>query len=109
MMMDDFTIALPQWINLVACELEMYRGLDHLWRMVDRYKMTAPIAIRVLHGRAGCVRTILADRNQTTSWQLKDETTAAERSSGGKIELPVTLELKDAKGNILKIRLELGS
>ena len=28
MMMDDFTIALPQWINLVACELEMYRGLD---------------------------------------------------------------------------------
>ncbi len=109
MMMDDFTIALPQRIDVVACELEMYSGLDHLWRMVERYKMTAPIAIRVLDGCAGCVRTILADRNQTTSWQLKDETTAAERSPGGKIEFPVTLEVKDAKGNILKMRLQFGS
>jgi len=41
MIMDDFTIALPQWINVVACELEMYGGLDHLWRMVERYKMTS--------------------------------------------------------------------
>ncbi len=45
---DDFTILLPELTDMVTCELETYDGLDRLWRMVERYKMTAPIAIRVV-------------------------------------------------------------
>lgn len=106
--MDDFAIALPQLIDVATCELETYSGLSHLWRMVERYKMIAPITIRVLDGRAGCVRTILGDHNQR-GWQLKDVTSAEERPPTGEIDFPVTLEVKDAKGNILKMRLQLGS
>jgi hypothetical protein len=41
---DDFTIVLPELTDMAACELKA-SGLDRLWRMVERYKITAPIAI----------------------------------------------------------------
>jgi hypothetical protein len=44
---DDFTIVLPELTDMAACELKAY-GLDRLWQMVERYKMTAPIAIKVV-------------------------------------------------------------
>jgi hypothetical protein len=37
---DDFTIILPELTDMAACELKVYDGLDQLWRMVERYKMT---------------------------------------------------------------------
>jgi hypothetical protein len=57
---DDFTIVLPELTDMAACELKVYDGLDRLWRMVERYKMTAPIAIRVVDNKARCVRAIRA-------------------------------------------------
>jgi hypothetical protein len=39
---DDFTIVLPELTDMAACELKVYDGLDRLWRMVERYKMTLP-------------------------------------------------------------------
>jgi hypothetical protein len=53
---DDFTIVLPELTDMAACELKVYGGLDRLWRMVERYKMAAPIAIRVADNKARCVR-----------------------------------------------------
>jgi hypothetical protein len=49
---DDFTIVLTELTDMAACELKVYDGLDRLWRMVERYKMTAPIAIRVVGDKA---------------------------------------------------------
>ena len=49
---DGFTIVLPKLTDLAACELKVYEGLDRLWRMVERYKMAAPIAIRVVDKKA---------------------------------------------------------
>ncbi len=45
---DDFTIVLSAWSDTAECELKVYEGLDRLWRMVEIYKRTAPIAIRVV-------------------------------------------------------------
>ena len=45
---DDFTIVLPELTTMAVCELKVCDGLDRLWRMVERYKLTAPIAIRVV-------------------------------------------------------------
>src|SRR5437762_1847843 len=59
---DDFTIVLPELTGMAACELKVYNGLDRLWRIVERYKMTAPIAIRVLDSKARCVRAIRGTR-----------------------------------------------
>jgi hypothetical protein len=49
---DDFTTVLPELIDMASCELKVYEGLDRLWRMVERYKMTAPIPIRVVDNKA---------------------------------------------------------
>ena len=57
---DDFTIVLPELTDMAACELKVYDGLDRLWRMVESYKMTAPIAIRVVDNKARCVRHFAA-------------------------------------------------
>jgi hypothetical protein len=45
--MDDFTIILPELTAITCCDLKEHDGLDGLWRMVERYKMTAPITITV--------------------------------------------------------------
>ena len=105
---DDFTIVLPELTDMAACELKVYDGLDRLWRMVERYKMTAPIAIRVVDNKARCVRAIRGTRYQAAGWQLEDETNAVEASLGGEVEYPLTINLQDAKGNVLKMRLQLG-
>jgi hypothetical protein len=105
---DDFTIVLPELTEMAAGELKVYYGLDRLWRMVERYKMTAPIAIRVVDNKARCVRTIRGNRYQAAGWQLGDETTAAAPPLGGEVEFPLTINVQDAKGNILKMRLQFG-
>jgi hypothetical protein len=105
---DDFTIVLPELTDMAACDLKVYEGLDRLWRMVERYKMTAPIAIRVLDNKARCVRAIRGTRYQAAGWQLEDETTAVAPPLGGEVEFPLTINSQDAKGNILKMRLQLG-
>ena len=76
--------------------------------MVERYKMTAPIAIRVVDNKARCVRAIRGTRYQAAGWQLEDETNGVAASLGGEVEYPLTINLQDAKGNVLKMRLQLG-
>jgi hypothetical protein len=71
---DDFTIILVERYDMAACELRVYEGLDQLWRMVERYKMTASVTIRVVDSQAKCVRAIRCTRNPTAGWQLEDET-----------------------------------
>ena len=105
---DDFTIVLPKLTEMVAGELKVYDGLDRLWRMVERYKMIAPIAITLVDNKARCVRTIRGSRYQAAGWQLEDETTAAAPPLGGEVEFPLTINVQDAKGNILKMRLQFG-
>jgi hypothetical protein len=105
---DDFTIVLPELTDMAACELKVYDGLDRLWRMVERYKMTAPIAIRVVDNKARCVRAIRGTRNQAAGWQLEEETNAVTPPLGGEVEYPLNINLQDAKGNILKMRIQLG-
>ena len=105
---DDFTIVLPELTEIAAGELKVYYGVDRLWRMVERYKMTAPIAVRVVDNKARCVRTIRGNRYQAASWQLEDESTAVEPPPGGEVEFPLSINVQDAKGNILKMRAQVG-
>ena len=105
---DAFTIVLPELTDMATCGLEMHDGLDRLWRMIERYKMLAPIAIRVVDNQARCIRAIRRSRPQATGCDLEDETTAAGPPLGGEVEFPLTLNSQDAKGNILKMRLHLG-
>jgi hypothetical protein len=105
---DDFTIVLPELTDIAGCDLKVYEGLDRLWRMVERYKMTTPIAIRVVDNKARCVRAIHGTRYQAGGWQLEDEITAVAPPLGGEVEFPLTINAQDAKGNILKMRLQLG-
>jgi hypothetical protein len=105
---DDFTIVLPELTDMAVCELKVYEGLDRLWRMVERYKMTAPITIRVADNGARCVRAIRGTRYQAAGWQLEDETTAVASPRGGEVEYPLSINVQDARGNILKMRLQLG-
>jgi hypothetical protein len=105
---DDFTIVLPELTDMAACELKVYGGLDRLWRMVERYKMAAPIALRVVDNKARCVRAIRGIRYQAGGWQLEDETTAVASPIEREVEFPLTINAQDAKGNILKMRLQLG-
>ena len=76
--------------------------------MVERYKMTAPIAIRVVDNKARCVRAIRGTRNPAAGWQLEDQTSAVALPRGGEVEFPLTINSQDAKGNILKMRLQFG-
>jgi len=105
--MDDFTIILPESTDLTSCELKVYDGLDRLWRMVERYKMTAPITITVVDKAARHVRAIRGYRIQAGAWQLEDTLTAATPPFEGEFEFPLTINVQDAKGNILKMRLQL--
>jgi len=105
---DDFTIILPEFADMAACELKVYEQLDRLWRMVERYKMTTPITIRVVDNMERFVRAIRANHDQAGAWQLEDEPTAVALPLGGEVEFPLTIKAQDAKGNILKMRLQLG-
>ena len=102
---DDFTIVLPELTDMATCGLEMHDGLDRLWRTIERYKMLAPSAIRVVDNQARCIRPIRGTRHQTTGWQLADETPAGTPLPEGELEFPLNINLQDAMGNILKMRL----
>ncbi len=104
---DDFTIILPKLTDMVDCELKVYEQLDRLWRMVERYKMSSPIKISVVDNKARCIRLVRANRDQAGAWQLVDEPTAIPPHLGAEVEFPLTIISQDAKGNILKMRLEL--
>ena len=103
---DDFTIILPKLTDMDARELKVYGQLDRLWRMVERYKMTTPIKMRAVDNKARCVRAFRANRNQAGVWQLEDEPTAVAPPLSGEVEFPLTINAQDAKGNILKMRLQ---
>ena len=60
--MDDFTIVLPELADIGSGDLKVYDGLDQLWRMVERCKMTAPVTITVVHKTARHVRAIRGHR-----------------------------------------------
>ena len=105
--MDDFTIILPELTDMTSCDVKVYEGLERLWRMVERYKMTAPITITVVDKTARHVRAIRGDRTQAGAWQLEDTLTAATPPLEGEFESALTISVKDAKGNILKMRLQL--
>jgi len=104
---DYFTIILPKLTDMAACELKVYEQLDRLWRMVERYKMTSPITIRIVDNKARSVRVLRANRNQGGAWQLADESALVAPPLGGEVEFPLTVIAQDAKGNILKMRLQL--
>ncbi len=104
---DDFTIILPRFTDMAACELKVYEQLDRLWRMVEKYKMTTPIIMRVVDNMARCIRAIRANHDRAGAWQLEDEPTAVAPIPGGEVEFPLTINAQDAKGNILKMRLQL--
>ena len=75
--------------------------------MVERYKMTAPITITVVDKVARNVRALRGYRIQAGAWQLEDTVTAATPPSDGEFEFPLIINVQDAKGNILKMRLQL--
>jgi hypothetical protein len=104
---DDFTIILPKLTDMADCELKAYEQLDRLWRMVERYKMISPIMISVVDNKARCLRGVRANRDQAGPWQLMDEPTAVPPPLGAEVEFPLTIIAQDAKGNILKMRLQL--
>lgn len=104
---DDFTIILPELTDVLTGEVKIYHGLDQLWRMVERYKMTAPLAIRVIDNKARCVRTIRGNHRPTTGWELAEVTPSAESVLGDEVEFPLTINTQDAKGNILKMKLQV--
>jgi hypothetical protein len=106
---DDFTIVLPELTDMSTCDLKAYEDLDRLWRMVEKYKMTAPIVIRVVDNTARCVRAIRVTRDQSTGWRLEDETLTEAPFPGGELEFPLNINSQDAKGNVLKMRLHFGA
>jgi hypothetical protein len=101
--MDDFTIILPELTDMSSCDLRVYDGLERLWRMVERYKMTAPITITVVDKTARRLRAIRGHRILAGAWQLEDTLTAATPP----FDFPLTMNVQDNKGNILKMRLQL--
>lgn len=90
----DFTIVLPEWTGMGAFELKVYDGLDRLWRMVERYKMPPPIAIKVVDNKTRCVRALRYTRYQVASWQFGDERTAVAPPLGGAVEFLLTITCK---------------
>ena len=102
---DDFTIVLPQLGDMGACELKVYSEITQLWQMVERYKMTAPITIKIVDHKDGYIRTIRGHHDQIAGWQLHDEPSAIDQTAAG--EFPLTIRVEDAKGNVLKMRLQV--
>jgi hypothetical protein len=88
-----------------ACDLEVYRGLERLWRMIERYAMRSPISINVVDNKAGQVRSICGNHDQATGWKLSDQTPTP--APAGNVEFPLTIRVQDARGNILKMRLQV--
>jgi hypothetical protein len=101
---DDFTIPLHQSIDMCVCDLKVCNDLDRLWRMVDRYKMTPPVSISVVDRNEACVRSICGNLAHATGWHLKDEALVVAPVDGH--EFPFTPRVRDARGNIVKMKLQ---
>jgi hypothetical protein len=67
--------------------------------------MTAPITITVVD-RPDTFGQFGAIVSRQGAWQLEDATNAATPPLGGEFEFPLTLKVQDAKGNILKMRVQ---
>jgi hypothetical protein len=105
--MDDFTILLPHSIDFGTCDLKVYSNLDRLWRLVKRYTMASPLRITVVDNKAEHVRAICANHHEVNGWQLKDEPSAVAPALAGDLEFPLAIRVQDAKGNILKMKLQV--
>jgi hypothetical protein len=107
---DDFTIVLDEPGNMESCGMEVFEGLSQLWTLVQRYGMKTPLTINVVDSESIRIRTLKAARDKTGTWQLTDETppTSVE-SERTPITFPLIIHSKDVSGNILKVRVELGT
>lgn len=101
--LDDFTIPLPPSTDMGACDLKVYSDLERLWRMVARYAMTSPLTITVLDNKTERVRSICGNHHQASGWKLQDE---IEPAVAHNAEFPLTIRVQDARGNILKLRVQ---
>jgi hypothetical protein len=106
MSQDDFTILLPEGADILRGDLNVYVGLHHLWRMVERYKMTSPVTFRVVDKRARCVRSFRGTHTLEGNWQLEETAAAQPSPEEVALELPLNLNSEDAKGNVLKMRVQ---
>ena len=104
---DDFTIVLPQLRDMGASELKVYSEINKLWQMVERYRMTTPITIKIVDHKDRYIRTIRGRHDQIAGWQLVDEPSAIDQIAAAAVEFPLTIRVEDAKGNVLKMRLQV--
>jgi len=74
--------------------------------MVERYKMTKPIPVKIVDHNDGYIRTIRGRHDQIAGWQLHDEPSAIGQTAAAAVEFPLTIRGEDAKGNILKMKLQ---
>ena len=95
---DDFTIVLPQLRDMGACDLEVYSEITQLWQMVERYKMTTPITIKIVDHKDGYIRTIRGHHDQIAGWQLHDEPSAIDQTAAGAVEFKVAHGVLSVEG-----------
>ena len=69
--------------------------------------MTTPITIKIVDHNDGYIRTIRGRHDQVAGWQLHDEPSFIDRTATGAVEFPLTIRVEDAKGNVLKMRLQV--
>lgn len=69
--------------------------------------MKAPISISVVDSNEACLRAICGNHDHATGWRLNDEASVVAPVDSP--EFPLTLRVRDARGNILKMRLQLDS
>jgi len=81
-----------------ACELKAYSEITQLWQMVERYKMTSPITIKIVDHKDGYIRTIRGRHDQIAGWQLLDEPSAIDQTAAGAVEFPLPYAWKTPKG-----------
>lgn len=101
---DDFTILLPEGIDILRCDLDSFVGLHHLWGMVERYKMATPVTFRVVDKQARCVRSFRGTFAVDGNWHLQEIDVT--QSAGEVHEFPLNINSEDAKGNVLKMRIQ---
>ena len=70
--------------------------------------MTDPVAIRVIDSQVRCLQAFHAYRHPTTGWQLEEKSPTVKSPLRAEVEFPLTLNAQDTKGNILKMRVQLG-
>jgi len=69
--------------------------------------MTKPIPVKIVDHNDGYIRTIRGRHDQIAGWQLHDEPSAIGQTAAAAVEFRLTIRVEDAKGNILKMRLQL--